>query len=247
MNTAKSLSENSLERLVPGTLSASDATGADTLEMHLARYRFAARFVKGGRVLDCACGVGYGTALLARAEKKPDRVLGVDIDPSAVDHATRTYRSEGVEFRVGDGATLADPVGFDTIVSLETVEHVTEPSILLGNFVRLLSPGGTLIASVPVTPSVDVNPYHLHDFTERSFRALGAALGLVELDAFAQRQPFSPWTIARGQEARLDDMRKNLLSYYLTHPNAVSKRLWSTLRHGFCNKYLTIAWVKAAE
>lgn len=244
MSMAKSLSEHSLERLVPGTLLETDATGAETLELHLARYRFATRFIKGGRVLDCACGVGYGTALLARAERTPDHVVGLDIDPSAVDYASRTYPSERVEFRVGDGAALEESGGFDTIVSLETVEHVTEPSALLGNFVRLLAPGGTLVASVPVTPSVDVNPYHLHDFTERSFRALGDALGLVEADAFPQRQPFSPWKIARGQEARLDDMRKNLPSYYLAHPGALSRRLWSTLRHGFCNKYLTIAWVK---
>lgn len=246
MNMMKSLSGNSLERLVPDTLSTTDATGAETLELHLARYRFAARFISGGRVLDCACGVGYGTALLARAEPKPDHVLGLDIDASAIDYAVRTYASEGVEFQTGDGAALRDSVGFSTIVTLETVEHVTEPSALLRNFVRLLAPGGTLVASVPVTPSVDVNPYHLHDFTEQSLRKLGAALGLTEVDAFAQRQPFSPWKIASGQEARLDDMRKNLASYYLMHPSAFSKRLSSTLRHGFCNKYLTIAWVKPA-
>lgn len=247
MNMEKPLSQNSLERLVPDKLLATEATGTDTLELHIARYRFANRFIAGGRVLDCACGVGYGTALLAGAKRTPDYVLGVDIDSAAVDHATRTYLSERMDFKVGDGTLLHDSIGFDTIVSLETVEHVPEPSALLGNFVRLLRPGGTLIASVPVTPSVDVNPYHLHDFTERSFRALGAALGLVEVDAFTQRQPFSPWKIASGQEARLDDMRKSLPVYYLTHPGALYRRLWSSLQHGFCNKYLTIAWVKPTE
>lgn len=246
MNMMKSLSETSLERLVPDTLSATDATGAETLKLHLARYRFAAGFIDGGRVLDCACGVGYGTALLARAARTPDHVLGVDIDPAAVDYAARTYLSDRMEFRAGDGAVLEDAAGFDTIVSLETVEHVPDPARLLGNFARLLAPGGTLIASVPVTPSVDVNPYHLHDFTERSFRALGAGFGLVEVDAFGQRQPFSPWKIASGRETRLDDMRKNLPAYYLGHPRALSTRLWATLRHGFCNKYLTVAWQKPA-
>ena len=122
-----------------------------------------------------------------------------------------------------------------------------DPAALLANFVRLLNPGGTLIASVPVTPSVDVNPYHLHDFTERSFRALGASLGLVEIDSLAQRQPFDPWKIASGKEARLDDMRKGMPLYYAQHPRALTKRLWSTVRDGFCNKYLTIAWTKGAD
>src|SRR5208337_4385431 len=34
---------------------------------HLERYRWAAKFVAGKRVLDVACGTGYGTALLANA------------------------------------------------------------------------------------------------------------------------------------------------------------------------------------
>jgi SAM-dependent methyltransferase len=242
MGSAKLVSQKSLERLVPDQLSTTDATGADTLELHLARYRFASGFINGGRVLDCACGVGYGSALLAAAEGKAEQVLGVDIDPSAVEYAKNNYLSDRMSFQVGDGAALQDPAGFHTIVSLETVEHVPDPTALLRNFVRLLKPGGTLIASVPVTPSVDVNPYHLHDFTPRSFRRLGASLGLVEVDSFAQTQPFDPWKIASGQEARLDDMRKGLPLYYARHPKALSKRLWSTVRDGFCNKYLTIAW-----
>ena len=245
MTMVKPLSQISLERLVPDTLLATEATGADTLDLHMARYRFAARFINGGRVLDCACGVGYGTAILAGAQRKPDHVLGVDIDSAAIDYAMQTYLAEGMNFRAGDGTVLDDPDGFDAIVSLETVEHVAQPLALLSNFVRLLRPGGILIASVPVTPSVDVNPYHLHDFTERSFRALGAGLGLIEVNALTQRQPFSPWKIASGQEARLDDMRKNLASYYFAHPNALLKRFWATLRHGFCNKYITIAWIKS--
>ena len=244
MTTATSLSQTSLERLVPETLDANDATGADTLELHLARYRFAAGFIDGGRVLDCACGVGYGTELLSRAERQPELVLGVDIDPNAVDYAKRHHLKKRMSFAVGDGAALTDAAGFDTIVSLETVEHVPSPQALLGNFVRLLKPGGTLIASVPVTPSVDVNPFHLHDFTKRSFRRLGNSFGLVEVDAFAQTQPFNPWKIVRGQEARLDDMRKNMPLYYGRHPDALAKRLWSTVVDGFCNRYLTVAWTK---
>lgn len=244
MQNTKALSHYSLERLVPDDLTATDATGAETLELHLARYRYAAGLVEGGRVLDCACGVGYGTALLASAPRQPDEVVGVDVDPNAIEFALSRYNSDRITFQTGDGATFVDQQGFDTIVSLETIEHVPEPGAVLGNFASLLKPGGKLIASVPTTPSVDVNPYHLHDFTERSFRKLGAELGLVEVDAFAQVQPFNPWKIVRGQEARLEDMRKNLPTYYLQRPGALSKRVWSTLVDGFKNKYLTVVWEK---
>ena len=132
-------------------------------------------------------------------------------------------------------------------MSLETVEHVRDPSALFANFAKLLNPGGTLVASVPVTPSVDVNPFHLHDFTPASFRKLAAVEGLVEIDRFAQVQPFSPWKIVSGSEARLADMRRNIPAYYLSRPRALLKRLTSLVADGFCNKYLTVAWTKPAR
>jgi SAM-dependent methyltransferase len=244
MNASLSPSSISLERLVPDDLDANDSTGAETLDLHLARYRFAQGFVTKGRVLDCACGVGYGSALLAQADARPAEVVGVDIDPAAISYAQRHYSAKNLSFKAGDGAQLSDEHGFDTIVSLETVEHVPDPAALFANFARLLRPGGTFIASVPVTPSVDVNPYHMHDFTRASFRRLGASVGLVEVDSFFQRQPFSPWKIASGQEARLADMRQNIPLYYAGHPVALLKRLQSVVVDGFCNKYLTVAWTK---
>ena len=104
----------SLERLVPGALMDNDATGQETLELHLARYNFATRFINGGRVLDCACGVGYGTAILASAVKTPSSVLGVDIDPKAARYASENYASDNVSFRTGDGCELKDVEFFDS-------------------------------------------------------------------------------------------------------------------------------------
>ena len=67
---------------------------------------------------------------------------------------------------------FADPEGFDTIVTIETIEHLPNTVQFVSRIAGMLRPGGILIASVPTTPSVDGNPYHLHDFTERSFRRL---------------------------------------------------------------------------
>ena len=38
------------------------------------------------------------------------------------------------------------------------------------------------------------------------------------------------------------DLRPNLLGYYLTHPGAALRRAAATLRYGFSNRYLTVAW-----
>jgi hypothetical protein len=43
-------------------------------------------------------------------------------------------------------------------------------------------------------------------------------------------------------EVRLESMRGNLPAWYLRHPGALLRRVGSTLRHGFVNRYLTVAW-----
>ncbi len=240
-NRAELASASSLERLIPADLDPADITGLETYQLHLERYDFASRFVTKGRVLDCACGVGYGSERLVRGGDGTHEVTGVDIDPAAVHYAIANYRGDRLRFVCADGARYADDP-FDVVVSFETIEHVPDPEALIDNFVRLLKPGGILVASVPVTPSVDVNPYHLHDFTPASFRRMFARRGFTEMESLLQRQPYQPLKMLAGKETRLEDMRKNLVGYYAAHPGAALKRAYSTLVDGFCNKYLACAW-----
>jgi SAM-dependent methyltransferase len=238
---------DSLERLVPERLDVQDVTGQATLELHLDRYRYAAGRLRAGRLLDLACGVGYGSRLLADARADVE-VLGVDLSEAAVEYAQAHYAGDRVSFRSGDALRFEDDVGFDTIVSLETVEHVPEPGAMLSHLAGLLRPGGCLIASVPTTPSVDLNPHHLHDFTENSFRRLlfERAPGLREVDALRQVQPVSVLSVLRRSETRMGDLRSNLLGYYLGHPAAFLRRVAATLRFGFTNRYITIVWERPA-
>lgn len=234
-------SVSTLERLVPDALHPDDATGQETYQLHLQRYDFAAKFITAGRVLDCACGVGYGSHRLIAAGDPAMKVTGVDIEESAVAYARANFVHPRLDYLCADGTTF-DAEPFDAIVSFETIEHVPDHEALLDNFVRLLAPGGLLIASVPVTPSVDVNPFHLHDFTASSFRRMFVRRGFTEVASLPQRQPYQPLKMLAGKETRLSDMRQNLIGYYATHPAAALKRLYSTAADGFCNKYLTCVW-----
>ena len=178
--------------------------------------------------------------MLARAGEGTQFVIGVDIDPAAIQDAKAKHGGDRVEFVCADAISFeSEP--FDTIVSFETIEHVPDPEPMIDNFTRLLKPGGTLIASVPVTPSADVNLFHLHDFTETTFRRMFEKRGYTFLDSFLQRQPYHPFKTVAGKAGR-EGMRQNLLGYYLTHPKAAAKRFYSTAIDGFCNKYLACAW-----
>lgn len=179
-----------MERIIPDLLSREDALERETLELHLARYRFAANFVAGRRVLDIACGVGYGSALLREAGASS--VLGVDLSPEAIGYANEHYAGDGIAFVQADAMTFEPHQSFDMVVSLETIEHLPDAAGFVKRLISFANPGGIVVGSVPITLSSDVNPYHLHDFTARSFRELFSGHGLTIIDELPQLQPFSP-------------------------------------------------------
>ena len=237
--------KSTIERLIPGDITPDDVTGQATLQLHLERYEFAARYIASGRLLDIACGVGYGTSLLVERVPELNEALGVDIDPDAVAYARQHFGSERTRFIVHDAMTFADSAGFDAVVSVETLEHVPDPDRLVHQLLGLLRPGGVFVASVPTTPSIDVNPYHRTDFTEASFRKLVGRQGLTETGHLRQVQPYPLLRVLRRIEPRMQDMRSSLVAYYLRHPPALGRRLLATLRYGFSNRYLTVAWRRA--
>lgn len=236
---------SSLERIVPDHIEENSTTGLQTLHLHQARYTFAAKHIQSGRILDMASGTGYGSEILLRQSQADiTEIIGVDICSDAVAYAKKRYAHPSVTFLNQDIDTFTDHDKFQNIVSLETIEHLPHPEHFVQKLFGLLKPGGILICSAPTTPSVDVNPYHLNDFTEHSFRHLFQSHGLIEVDCLRQIQPYSLGAVRNKSETRMKDLRSNLLGYYLTHPHRAFKRLWSTVRYGFTNRYLTLAYQK---
>ena len=129
------------ERFVPGT------RGEIWIE-HWHRYHFAARWAVGKRVLDVACGEGYGTALLARGA---EHVTGVDVSEQAIAHARAAYAALGnVRFEIASCTQL--PLANESIdlaVSFETLEHIAPQEKFLDELARVLSPEGVLVLSCP--------------------------------------------------------------------------------------------------
>lgn len=137
---------------------------------HLERYDFAATLCKGKKVLDIACGTGYGSNIMA---KVAESVVGVDIDKAAVENAQRVYKATNLSYIHGDGTTipLADE-SVDVVVSFETIEHIVEYHHFLKEIHRVLKKGGVLLMSTPnFRGEIVKNRYHVSNFTTESFIA----------------------------------------------------------------------------
>jgi len=145
---------------------------------HAQRYEFFAPYCKGRRVLDAACGAGFGSGILSRGGA--DSVLGVDLSAEAVALARERYGSAAVRFRTGDCEAL-ESLGekFDVVVSFETLEHLKNPERLVEGARKILNPQGLFICSTPnilrhsLAPGNPfVNPYHLSEMHLADFEAL---------------------------------------------------------------------------
>ena len=119
-----------------------------SLALHRARYDFAANHVLDKVILDVACGVGYGSQILAKTGAK--HVTGVDIDPASVEEAKAHYALPNTNFLVASAEKLPFPDdSFDLAVSFETIEHLANPTLFIDELYRVLRPGGSLIISTP--------------------------------------------------------------------------------------------------
>jgi 2-polyprenyl-3-methyl-5-hydroxy-6-metoxy-1,4-benzoquinol methylase len=151
---------------------------------HLVVYEWIAARVAGKRVVDMACGEGYGSNVLAGTAAS---VVGVDANPEAHDHARLRYVSPNLRFQRDLVESFAEPC--DAVVFLQTIEHVEDPGAILEHFKSMLEPGGVAYVSTPnlltlAPPGADKseNPWHLREYRAAEFGELCRAhFGRVEL------------------------------------------------------------------
>lgn len=169
MNRSQSISKHmdfTGERMVP------ESADLDTFWEHLYRYRFARRFVRGRKVVDVACGEGYGAYSLLEAGAAS--VLGIDVAEDACAHARDRY---GIDTRCASGTAMPIPdATIDVVVSFETLEHISEPSLFVKECSRILIPDGVLVISTPNRNAYSVhgqhNPFHCAEMDEQEFLGL---------------------------------------------------------------------------
>jgi SAM-dependent methyltransferase len=141
---------------------------------HLVVYEWIAARAHGRRVVDLACGEGYGSAVLARTAAS---VVGVDANPDAFEHARLKYTRSGLTFERDMIETWTGDA--DCVVFLQTIEHVQDPDAVLARIRDLIGPDGVAYVSTPNVLTLapkgaerSGNPWHVREYRPEEYRAL---------------------------------------------------------------------------
>jgi 2-polyprenyl-3-methyl-5-hydroxy-6-metoxy-1,4-benzoquinol methylase len=141
---------------------------------HLVVYEWIAAQIGGLRAIDMACGEGYGADVLAGSAAS---VVGVDANPEAHEHARLRYPRANLRFARELVDTFSEDA--DTVVFLQTIEHIEDPGAVLEHFRSLVGGRGPVFVSTPNVltlapkgaPRSD-NPWHVHEYRREEFEAL---------------------------------------------------------------------------
>jgi SAM-dependent methyltransferase len=141
---------------------------------HLAVYEWIAARAGGRRVVDLACGEGYGSAVLARTARS---VVGVDANPEAFAHARAKYSGANLSFERNMVELWTGDV--DCVVFLQTIEHVPDPDGVLEHVRDLIGPAGVAYVSTPNVLTLapkgaerSGNPWHVREYRPEEYRKL---------------------------------------------------------------------------
>jgi ubiquinone/menaquinone biosynthesis C-methylase UbiE len=144
---------------------------------HFHRYIEALKWLPSNtsKVLDIACGTGFGSFFLAKSNHV---VVGADISEEAIKQCVIDYSLPSLTFIKADGTNLKyDNNHFDAIVSFETIEHTTAYTEMLNEFKRIVKEKGVVIISTPNilinSPNgVITNKYHTQEWTYEELEQL---------------------------------------------------------------------------
>jgi arsenite methyltransferase len=148
-------------------------------------------------VLEVGCGIGVGTANLARDHGC--RVVGIDRSAQMIEWAGRRAREHGVEDRVelhvADATALPfDDGRFDIAYTESVLAFLDDPALAIREMVRVTRPGGWVginesIWTGPVTPEMEALARDLQAGIRAAeeWRSLCESAGLRDLEIRLRR------------------------------------------------------------
>lgn len=154
---------------------------------HRFRYEWAAALIGPDTLgLDCFCGAGYGTWLLAQTRD----VLGYDGSAEAIAFAQQHYATARARYQSAYWPFTLQANTYDFVVSLESIEHVKDGDGFFDALTAALKPGGLLIYSTPNEDRLSHvgmgNHFHHRHYTHHQAMALADRRGLELVDYAGQ-------------------------------------------------------------
>lgn len=150
------------------------------------------RFLIHGSVLEVGCGVGAFCRWCA--EELGLNIVGLDPSSEAIQRAEQAIPSAKFVVGYAEGLPFSAHT-FDTVVSLEVVEHLPQPEKFFQEAKRVLKEGGTLIVQTPQYPlkrfydflhwirrtkkNLADDPTHISPFTLRALQQMAEEAGFV--------------------------------------------------------------------
>lgn len=200
-------STEKIERITPTQLNLNEFF--EQYPDHKQRYEFAiSRINDDMKILDIACGVGYGSWLMAQ---KAYKVVGVDISNDAIEHANKHFRTENNLFLHGHQFTSKSE--FDMVISFETIEHMDEDSgdIFLCQLHASLKPNGIMIISTPINKTdkkENVNQFHIREYDDNEFPQKLQKNGFDIIEMYGQGSDFHEKLYGSNQRISLFNLMK---------------------------------------
>lgn len=134
------------------------------------RYIHILGYVNQKHILDCACGVGWGSFLMAKAGAR--HVVGIDLSSEALSTAKKYYNDQSIEYIHDNIYNYSKSHKFDVITSFETLEHLEDPLKFLKKVSSLSHADTMFFLSTPNgfcfkhKTDLPYNPYHKNEFTK---------------------------------------------------------------------------------
>lgn len=132
----------------------------------LAWYIFASSIFKDMKILDAGCGLGKGLDILRQSN---NQVTGQDLDP----------RIKGENILITP-LTEIPTNSFDTVTSMDVIEHVEDDKEFISNLVRIAK-----YSVFITTPNWTITrcqwPYHLREYTPEELENLLKPYGNIKL------------------------------------------------------------------
>ena len=128
---------------------------ANQLAFH---YEIATEYLKpNSRVLDLACGAGFGTRILSKTidsfdelPSEKSQLIAGDLNPSTLQYSKNQNQDLEVNWQILDATDISLPdSSIDFFTCFETLEHVSSLDTALREFARILAPNGIGFFSTP--------------------------------------------------------------------------------------------------